>query len=216
MSRDARSGSSRTDGRKTELADRSLRDVLDAVAAQEPAPGGGCSAAWAGALGAGLVEMAASFTLARPRYAGVHQRMLDVRRDGTRMRRRLLELAEADAVAYEPVLAAMRLPGKHPLRERRLEEAQSQAAEAPLEISETAARIAELAAETARDGNVNLAGDAIAGAVLAEGACRASARLVEIDLAGRDDSRLARVADATRRAAAARDSALRVAEEVMP
>ena len=49
------------------FADQSLHDVLDAVAAQRPAPGGGCSAAWAGAFGAGLVEMTASFTLAPPK-----------------------------------------------------------------------------------------------------------------------------------------------------
>jgi formiminotetrahydrofolate cyclodeaminase len=197
------------------FADLTLRDVLDAVAAQRPAPGGGCSAAWAGAFGAGLVEMAASFTLARPKYAGVHHRMGDVRREAKTLRRRLLELAEADAAAYEPVLTALRMPERHPLRERRLEEARSNAAEVPLETAEASAAIAGLAAETARTGNVNLTGDAVTGALLAEAACRAAARLVEINLAGRDDPRQARVSDAIRRAATAREEALRVGEEVM-
>ena len=197
------------------FADQPLHEVLDAVAAQRPAPGGGCSAAWAGALGAGLVEMAAAFTLARPRYAGVHNRMLDVRRQGTLLRRRLLELAEADADGYEPVLAAMRLPEKHPQRESRLAEARSHAAEMPLGTAEAAAEVAQLAAETARVGNAHLKGDAIAAVLLAEAACRAAARLVEINLAGLADPRLARAAEATRRAGAAREEALRVCEEVM-
>jgi methenyltetrahydrofolate cyclohydrolase len=197
------------------FADQSLHDLLDAVAAQRPAPGGGCSAAWAGAFGAGLVEMAASFTLARPKYAGVHHRMADMRHDAKVLRKRLLELAEADADAYEPVIAAMRMPERHPLRERRLEDAQSKAAEVPLATAEAAAEVAEHAAQTARVGNVHLTGDAITGALLAEAACRAAARLVEINLAGRDDPRQARATDAVKRAAAAREDALRAREEVM-
>ena len=197
------------------FADDTFSDLLDAVAAQRPAPGGGCSAAWAAAFGAGLVEMAASFTLARPRYAGVHHRMLDVRKQATQARGRLVELAERDAECYEPVLAALRLPEKHRARRARLEEARSQAAEAPLAVAETAAEVAELAAEAARTCSDHLRGDAITGALLAEAASRAAGRLVEINLAGRADPRLARVSDATRRAGTAREEALRVHEEVL-
>jgi formiminotetrahydrofolate cyclodeaminase len=198
-----------------EFADQTLHDLLDAVAAQRPAPGGGCTAAWAAAFGAGLVEMAANFTLARPKYAGVHHRMADVRREAKTLRRRLVELGEADAAAYEPVILAMRMPERHPERERKLEQAQSEAAEIPLEISEAAARVAELAAETARVGNLHLMGDSVTGAAIAEGASRAAGRLVEINLLGREDARLARVTDAVRRAAVARDDALAVTQEVM-
>jgi formiminotetrahydrofolate cyclodeaminase len=196
------------------FADQSLHDVIDAVAAQRPAPGGGCSAAWSGALAAGLVEMAASFTLTRPKYAGVHHRMADVRRDAKVLRRRLLELAEADAEVYEPVIAAMRMPEQHPKRAAQLEAAQSAAAEVPLEIAEAGARVAELAAETARVGNLHLKGDSVTGAMLAEGSSRAAARLVEINLAGSGDPRLERAAEAIRRSAAAREDALQVTEEV--
>jgi formiminotetrahydrofolate cyclodeaminase len=198
-----------------EFADQTLHDLLDAVAAQRPAPGGGCSAAWAAAFGAGLVEMAANFTLARPRYAGVHHRMADVRREARSLRRRLLELAEADAEVYEPVIAAMRMPERHPEREGKIEAAQSRAAEVPVEISEAAARVAELAAETAKVGNLHLMGDSVTGAMIAEGASRAAGRLVEINLIGRVDPRLARATDAVRRAATAREDALAVTQEVM-
>jgi formiminotetrahydrofolate cyclodeaminase len=191
------------------FADQSLHDVLDAVAAQRPAPGGGCAAAWTASFGAGLVEMAASFTLARPRYAGVHQRMLDVRREATMLRRRLVELAERDAEGYAPVITALRLPSQHPDREQMLDDARSAAAEVPLAIAEAAADVATLASEAARTGSEHLEGDAVTGTLLAEGACRSAARLVEINLAARaDDPRLTRVADAVRRAGSARDQAL--------
>ncbi|HEX2105394.1 MAG TPA: cyclodeaminase/cyclohydrolase family protein [Solirubrobacteraceae bacterium] len=199
-----------------QYADQTLHHLLDAVAAQQPAPGGGCTAAWSGALGAGLVEMAASFTLARPKYAGVHRRMADLRKEAKGLRRDLVALGQRDAeVGYEPVLAALRLPEKHPERERRLEEARSQAADAPLAVAEATATVAELAAETARTGSAQLQGDAITGALLAEAATQAAARLVAINLVGRVDDRLGRAAEASRRATAARHEALRVREEVV-
>jgi formiminotetrahydrofolate cyclodeaminase len=61
----------------------------------------------------------------------------------------------------------------------------------------------------ARMGSRHLAGDAIAAALLAEGACRAAAELVAINLYGSDDrERRRRAAELARRAAAAREEAL--------
>ena len=57
------------------LADRSLGQLLDSVAARTPAPGGGTAAALAGAFAAGLVEMSAKFTLTRDAYADRHGRV---------------------------------------------------------------------------------------------------------------------------------------------
>ena len=59
------------------LADRSLGQLLEQVAAESPSPGGGSSCALACALAAGLVEMAAAFTLSRAEYAERHERMAD-------------------------------------------------------------------------------------------------------------------------------------------
>ena len=195
------------------FADQSLHDLLDAVAAQRPAPGGGAprpgrapsrpaSSRWRRA--------SRSFGPSTPASTPDGRR----RREAKVLRRRLLELAEADAEVDEPVIAAMRMPEQHPERAARLEAAQSAAAEVPLEIAEAAARVAELAAETARVGNLHLKGDSVTGAMLAEGASRAAARLVEINLAGSGDPRLERAAEAIRRAAAAREDALAVTEEV--
>jgi hypothetical protein len=56
----------------------------------------------------------------------------------------------------------------------------------------------------------------VTGAVMAEAACRAAGRLVEINLAGApDDPRLGRVAEAARRAGAAREEALVAREEAV-
>ena len=176
------------------LADRPLRGVLDELAARQPVPGGGASAAWACALGAGLVEMAAAFGA------------LDaVGAEARELRARALELAERDGEGYAPVLAAMRMDRSDPARASRLADALSAAAEAPLEIALCAARVAELAALAARDGSPHLRGDAQAGRAIAAGACEAAAGLLEIDVGGREppDPRVVQVRDAVARARAA-------------
>jgi methenyltetrahydrofolate cyclohydrolase len=158
----------------------SLEEVLDAVAARTPAPGGGAVAALAGALAAGLVEMAARFTAVTPRVTEI------VTRSGE-LRGHLLGLAEVELHAYEPVLEALRLPREDPMRPARLAAARSGAAESPFEIALATAELAGLGAELALAGNPNLEGDAVTGCLLAEAACQAATRLVEINLRGEEE-----------------------------
>lgn len=159
--------------------ERQLRELLDELAAKTPAPGGGSAAAWATAIAAALVEMAAAFS--------------DQPTDRAReLRAQALELAERELSAYAPVLEAVRLPKEDPTRGDRLAEALSDAADSPLAIARTAAEVAQLAEGLAKSGNRTLEGDANTGAQLADAASRAAARLVEINLAKRpDDPRLA-------------------------
>ena len=181
------------------LADQSVRELLDAVGARTPAPGGGASAALGAALGAGLVEMAARFTDGRDEVAG----------EAALLRSQLLGLGERELTAYEPVLEALALDAGDPHREARLREALSDAADSPLEIARAAAVVASLGAELAVTGNTNLTGDAITGVVLAEAACCVAARLTEINLARvPSDPRLDEAAALTRQASAARAKAL--------
>jgi formiminotetrahydrofolate cyclodeaminase len=162
------------------LASSSVADLLAEVAARKPAPGGGSSAAVAVALAAALVEM------------GGDER-------GAALRERALELADADLGSYAPVIEAQQLPKDDPARADRLRAALSEASEVPLAIAEVGSEVAELAAGLAHRGNRHLEGDATAGALMAEAATRAAARLVELNLAEQpDDPRL----DAARRAAA--------------
>jgi len=98
------------------------------------------------------------------------------------LRTRALELAEIELDAFVPVLEALRLPRDDPDRAARVSAANAEASRSPLEIARVAAEVAELAADLARTGNPNLTGDAVAGALLAEAAAQAAARLVRINL----------------------------------
>ncbi len=124
------------------------------------------------------------------------------------LRARALELAQIELHAYEPVLEALRLPREDPERAGRVSAAEAAASESPLEVARIGAELAELAADLGATGNPNLAGDAIAGALLAEAAAQAAARLVAINLTDGPD-----VSEATAlaaRALVAREQALKV------
>ncbi|HET8757486.1 MAG TPA: cyclodeaminase/cyclohydrolase family protein, partial [Solirubrobacteraceae bacterium] len=114
------------------LGEQRLADVLDAVAAPTPAPGGGSTAGIVCALAAALVEMVAG--IGDGDVAAVRA-----------LRARALDLAEQELSSYAPVLEARRLPADDPARPGRIAAALEQASAAPREIAAVAAEVAALA-----------------------------------------------------------------------
>jgi len=168
--------------------DLPLAGFLDAVASEEPAPGGGSVAAVAAALAAALVEMSARFSHEWEDRARVAARAKE-------LRERLAGLAPRDAAAYEGFLAARREGGD-------VRKALSEATDVPLHIAEAAVEVAELAALVAAGGNPNLRADASTGASIAEAAARAAANLVAVNLeASPDDPRAGRARELAEAAA---------------
>jgi formiminotetrahydrofolate cyclodeaminase len=111
------------------------------------------------------------------------------------LRHRAEPLADADAMAYENVLTALRMPKdlEPEVRDTLIGETLSRAADVPLEIAECAVSVAQLSAEIAECGNQNVRGDAAAAAILATAAARVAANLVEINLTTVEgDDRVAR------------------------
>jgi methenyltetrahydrofolate cyclohydrolase len=173
--------------------DQPVRGFLDQLAARTPTPGGGGAAAVTGAMAAGLVAMAARFSVSQLPEAD------DLADQADRLRFMAAQLAGMDARAYTAVLDA-------PPGQRR--EALLGAAVVPLEIAAIGARVAALAVRVAEGGNPNLRGDAVTGAVLAAASARSAACLVDINVRlGGLDPELSR--RAARAAADAGDAAER-------
>jgi formiminotetrahydrofolate cyclodeaminase len=165
-----------------------FEELLDTIAAETPAPGGGSVAAFVTEMAASLAAMAARFAHDWDGAAGAVAQ-------AETPRHRAAPLASEDAVAYENVLTAMRMPRElePEVRNMLIGETLSRAADVPLQIAECAASVSELAAEIAVCGNPNLRGDASAAAILASAAARVAATLVEINLATVEgDERVAR------------------------
>jgi len=180
--------------------DMRVGEFLDALAAGQPAPGGGSAAALALAFAAALCAMTAQLSVRHLAQAP------GLAAEARALLHRAAPLAQADADAYGGVLAALRTPGQQ--QAEQVSTALAQASEVPLEVAELSDRVAMLAANIAYQGNPAVRGDALAAAQLAAAAARTAAALVQINLAGMpDDPRPAqaaeRAAHAARRAAQA-------------
>jgi formiminotetrahydrofolate cyclodeaminase len=164
--------------RAVAYTDVPFEELLDTIAAETPAPGGGSVAAF-------VTEMAASLAAMAARFAHDWEGAAGAVAQAEALRHRAAPLAIEDAVAYENVLTAMRMPKElePEVRNTLIGETLSRAADAPLLIAETAGDVAELAAEIAVSGNPNLRGDAAAASILASAAARVATNLVEINLA---------------------------------
>ncbi len=190
------------------IADRPLSTLLADVAQATPAPGGGSSAAVSCALAAALIEMTARFGAARREHEHADQ-MDHIADRASALRAEALDLAERELTSYAPVLEAMQLPTHDAIRTARLNDALSQAADAPLALAVVAAEVAALADKALGSDPGHLRGDALTGLLLAEAACQAAAGLVEINLAGRpEDPRRGELKTARERAHRARVRAL--------
>ena len=159
------------------LLDLSVRDLLEEAASESPTPGGGSIAALTASFAAGLLAMAARSS---PDWAqaGAYAAQANA------LRWRLQELAPANDEAYEHALAALHLAPEleSEVRNQLLGESLERSAALPLAIAEAASNVSELAAVVAEECDPRFRADAAAAAMLALGATRAAAHLVEINL----------------------------------
>ncbi|MBX5490400.1 MAG: cyclodeaminase/cyclohydrolase family protein [Chloroflexi bacterium] len=167
--------------------DATLAEFLERAASDAPTPGGGALAAVGGALGAAMVAMTARLTLGRPRYADVQDAAAELARAADTAWRALLDLADADAAAYERVMAALRLPrgteAERATRQAALQQALVAATQVPAAIAEQCQQVLDLAETAAAITNRNALGDVATGAFLAEAGMRAAAVQAELNLA---------------------------------
>jgi formiminotetrahydrofolate cyclodeaminase len=188
------------------LTQQPLADVLEQLAEHTPGPGGGAAAAVAVALAAALVEMTSKYD------ASILAQARMVRANA--LRGRALDQVEIERDAYQPVLEARAMEPGDPQRDNRLASALAAAAAPPLTTAGIGAQVAALAAESATQGNPALIGDAVTAAELADGATRAAAHLVRMNLVDSPgDPRRTEVAGLVNAAAEALEEAFAAAAE---
>ena len=112
-------------------------------------------------------------------------------RQATERRELALSLAEADAEAFQTVLAAYKLPrasdAEQQERARAIQSALAGAAEVPLRVAAIAADLIRLAGDISGRSNPNVLSDVAVAAVLARAALDSAVVNVEVNLAGLDE-----------------------------
>ena len=181
--------------------DLRLREFLAEVASPETMPGAGYCAAVSLSMAAGLVAMAAGASREEwPEAKGAAAQ-------ANMLRERVAPLAQRNVKAYADAVARLR-GGEDGGDGTDLGTLLERAAQIPLDIAEAAVDVAALAAVVAERGNQALRADAVAAALLAQGAARAAATLVEVNLGTTaSDERVTQVRDLVGTAAAAAERA---------
>jgi formiminotetrahydrofolate cyclodeaminase len=178
--------------------DQPLFAFLDALASAEPTPGGGTAAAMAGAMGASLLMMVAGLSKSRGGTEEERVALAEARASLASVRERLGALADTDAVAFNQVISAYRLPkntdAEKAARKDAIQQGLKAATSAPLDTVRTAAEGVRLAQAVAHHGNRSASSDVAVGVGLLEAAAEGASANVRINLESIQD-------DAFRRAA---------------
>jgi formiminotetrahydrofolate cyclodeaminase len=168
------------------FSDITIHEFLDELASPSPAPSGGSAAALSGALGAALVTMVCRLSLGKKSYEDVSSELEAIIPRAEEKRRVLLGLIDADAKAYDEVIAKYKLPRETEeqkgVRAAATQRALKDAADIPFQIAAACAAVLDMVLPVAAKGNKNAESDAGAAALLAEAGLRAAAMNVEINL----------------------------------
>jgi glutamate formiminotransferase len=174
------------------LAAMSLREFIDELSTDSPAPGGGSVAALAGALGAALAAMVAALSHTRKGFEDRQERLDTIAIRAQSHKDRLLEAVDADTAAFAGLLEAMRLPKGTPeelaARESAVADATVAAIEVPLRVLEACPDVIELCLDVAAIGLPASRSDAGVGTQLARAAAAGAYQNVCINLPGLADT----------------------------
>ena len=127
--------------------------------------------ALAGALAAALAEMVARLTVGRERYAAAEEEMQQVLREAGAIKEELVAAIQKDSSSFEQYMAALALPKnteeEKAARREAMQEGLKAAAQVPLGVARSAARILPLAQAAVARGNGNAVTDALVAAMMA-------------------------------------------------
>jgi len=169
-----------------------VRPFLDAVAEPSATPGGGSVSACAGALAAALGQMVAGLSRKKKSQA-LHLDRLSDHLDALRREAdALVEAIDADALSYEAVLAAYKLPqgdaSETARRDQAVQAATKDAAEVPLNVAERAVALLERLGQLETIAAASMKSDLKVARLMAEAGARGAIANVEINLDGIKDA----------------------------
>jgi len=202
------------------LADRSVRDLLEAFSSSDPTPGGGSAAALASAVGASLLMMVAGLPKTRGGTDEDRSALASAAAALAGVRRQLTAAIDADTAAYDQVVAAYKMPkasaDEQAARKAAIQQALRGATEVPRGVVRLSAAALDQAIAVATHGHRAAASDVGVAVALLRSGARGARLNVEINIgsvsdptyAGEVAAEIARLGDAISRAADAADARL--------
>jgi glutamate formiminotransferase/formiminotetrahydrofolate cyclodeaminase len=156
---------------ETDLVMKKVKNFVDEVSRESPAPGGGSIAALAGALGAALASMVANLSIGKRGTEEVEEELKPIAETAQEIKNILVQAIDDDTNAFNEYMTALRLPARTTEEKNRKKEAVQaglkSAISVPLRTAQKSAEAMELAATAAEKGNINSVTDAGVGAHIA-------------------------------------------------
>lgn len=153
------------------MRDLSLNEFSEKLFSKEPVPGGGGASALVGALSVSLGAMAANLTLGKEKYAKYSDELNANLKKAEKLRLRLLELIEEDAVGFGEINKAYKVK---PRDEELIEKALVSAATPPLKMMEAIKEVIDILIVFADKTSVLVVSDVGVGAKFAEAALKSA------------------------------------------
>ncbi|HEQ99819.1 MAG TPA: glutamate formimidoyltransferase [candidate division Zixibacteria bacterium] len=171
-----------------------IKDFIEAVASQAPAPGGGSVSACAGSLAAALAGMVCRLTVNKKKYADVKDEISEVMMRADGLKEALFNLISDDAKAFDDVMAAMKMPKDTDKmkaeREQAIQKATIQATRIPLKVMELSYEAIKCSQIVAEKGNVNSLSDAGVSSLAGRTAVIGAYMNVKINIPGIEDDKV--------------------------
>lgn len=157
-------------------------ELLDAVAAKQPTPGGGAVAAVTVAAAAALGEMVVRYRIGKKAAAAHEALHADVLEVLTGLRSAALELAETDAAAFRRLSVLWKLDPDDPRRRAEWADAVAGAIDAPLRVLTSGLTVLDALDRARGTVGTTLRSDLAIAALLAQAGAEAAAWNVRINL----------------------------------
>jgi len=163
-----------------EIKNQTIEKFLDELSSKAPTPGGGATAALAGAMAAALVSMVAKLGMAK------NEDFKEIEEKAEKFRKEFLSMANEDCQVFERVMKAYRLPKEsnkqQETRNKEIQETLKKAAETPLKTARKSVAVLKMASFCVQKGNQNAVSDARVGIELATAAVYSALENVRINL----------------------------------
>ncbi|MGD9498407.1 MAG: cyclodeaminase/cyclohydrolase family protein [Armatimonadota bacterium] len=173
------------------MPELTIREYVEALAGDAPAPGGGSAAALTGALAAASARMVGSFTVGKKKYADVEDEIRMHLAAIDAVCAEMLALMQQDVTSFGAVGAAYALPRdtdeQKSARSAAIQDALRAAADVPLRLARACAELSTHLPALLAKGNQNLVSDVGVAAKLCVAACECAWLNVEVNLASLKD-----------------------------
>lgn len=174
------------------LVEKTVSQFISELASDSPAPGGGSTAALAGALAGALTAMVCRLTVKTAKYAEVHEATQVILDKARGLTEKLSACIDEDTEAFNAVMAAFKMPKEseeqNAVRMTAVQEATKEATLLPLRVAELCLELMALADKTLTIGNINAASDAAVAGLLANAGLKGALYNVRINLPGIKDT----------------------------